>query len=199
MQVKILSKGNLKNREFRMSTQPELHTERLVLRPFCQSDAADVQRLAGDRAIAATTLSIPHPYENGMVEEWIESLARDYSEGNGVVFAVVQKESGQLIGAVGLVIKQDHQRGELGYWIGKPYWGRGFCAEAARGIVGYGFMDLELNRIQAMHMAHNPVSGRVMEKLGMQQEGHLHQHVKKWGVFEDLVAYGILKTEYQFG
>jgi hypothetical protein len=58
-----------------MNELPRLGTERLLLRPFALSDAADVLRLAGDRAIADTTLNIPHPYEAGMAEEWIATHA----------------------------------------------------------------------------------------------------------------------------
>lgn len=175
--------------------QPTLNTARLLLRPFCTSDADDVQRLAGDRAVVDTTLNIPYPYEDGMAEKWISNHRDWFEQGKQAVFAITLQSDGVLLGAIGLRITPDDQRAELGYWIGKPYWGQGFCTEAARAIIGFGFECLELNRIYAHHFARNVASGRVMQKVGMSHEGHLRQHVKKWDAFEDLELYAVLRTD----
>src|SRR5438105_534326 len=106
-----------------MSEQPTLTTPRLVLRPFRLEDASDVQRLAGERDIAATTLRIPHPYLDGMAEAWLATLQPRYEKGEAVVFAITRREDGAFLGAIGLEIAREHERAELGYWIGKPYWG----------------------------------------------------------------------------
>ena len=177
-------------------TQPTLQTQRLVLRPFELFDAADVQRLAGDRAIAETTLRVPHPYEDGMAEEWISSHPEQFERGELVTFAVTLRETGELIGAIGLTFAPEHRRGELGYWMGKQYWGNGYCTEAARAVVAYGFDALELNRITGSHLTKNPASGRVIQKIGMTHEGHRPQHVRKWDHFEDLEIYGLLRSDY---
>jgi RimJ/RimL family protein N-acetyltransferase len=178
-----------------MSSQPTLTTAQLVLRPFQLSDVADIQRLAGDRDIAATTLRIPHPYLDGMAEEWLGSVNARYEKGDVVAFAITRDNDGALLGAIGLEICREHERAELGYWIGKPYWGNGYCTEAARTVVDYAFETLGLNRIVAHHLAHNEASGRVMRKVGMQYEGHLVQHVKKWGKFLDLIVYGLVRSK----
>ena len=122
--------------ETTMIQSPILQTHRLVLRPFEQSDAQDVQRLAGDRAIADTTLNIPHPYEEGMAEQWISTHQVAFEAGESVHFAIVLRLSGELIGAMGLAIVSRFERAELGYWIGKPYWGCGYCTEAGQAWVG---------------------------------------------------------------
>jgi RimJ/RimL family protein N-acetyltransferase len=178
-----------------MLRQPNLETERLVLRPFRTADADDVQRLAGDRAVADTTLNIPHPYENGMAEKWISNHRDWFESGEQAVYAVTLRSGATLIGAIGLRIHPEDQRAELGYWIGKAYWGQGYCTEAARALIAFGFERLGLNRIYAHHFARNPASGRVMQKIGMTHEGHLRQQVKKWDAFEDLELYGILKAD----
>ena len=179
-----------------MSEQPILETERLILRPFELADAKEVQRLAGAREIAATTLNIPHPYEDGMAEEWIGTHQETFEQGRGVSFAITTRGDGRLIGAISLMgIRPGHQA-ELGYWIGEPHWNQGFCTEAARAVVGYGFRVLGLNRIHACHLTRNPASGRVMQKLGMVHEGRRRQHVEKWGAFEDLELYGMLRREW---
>lgn len=159
------------------------------------SDAAEVQRLAGDREVASTTLLIPHPYADGMAEDWIATHAEQFAAGQQAVFAIVRQADQQLLGAVGLSIKVEHARAEIGYWIGRPYWNQGYATEASAAVVRYGFDALGLNRIFAQHMQRNPASGRVMQKLGMQYEGCLRQHVAKWDVFEDVAVYSILRGE----
>jgi ribosomal-protein-alanine N-acetyltransferase len=177
-------------------TLPTLETSRLTLRFFNMDDAADVQRLAGAREIADTTLSIPHPYEDGMAEQWIANHRAEYEEGTSVIFAVVLRDSLQLIGAIGLAIDRSAEKGDLGYWIGKSFWSQGFCTEAAGAVLDFGFATLGLNRISARHFARNPASGRVMEKIGMTREGTARQDKIKWGNYEDLVLYGILRNEW---
>lgn len=180
-----------------MEKHPIIRTSRLLLRQFETGDAKDVQRLAGDRAVADTTLNIPHPYEDGMAESWILAHQRDYEAGKLVNFAVLLREEKALIGSIGLSkIHQDFGRAVLGYWIGTPYWNNGYCTEAARAVLNYGFTALRLNRIYASHLTRNPASGRVMQKIGMAHEGRARQHVMKWGRFEDLEYYGILKSEH---
>lgn len=175
---------------------PTIETSRLKLRPFVVEDAAAIQRLAGALEIADTTLNIPHPYEDGIAEDWIGTHREEHEAGTNVVFAVVLRDSMQLIGAVGLTIDRSARKGELGYWIGYPFWSRGFCTEAATAVLDYGFTALGLNRVSARHFARNPASGRVLEKIGMTVEGTARQDVVKWGKYEDMVLYGILRSEW---
>jgi RimJ/RimL family protein N-acetyltransferase len=176
--------------------QPTLNTARLILRPFDLGDAAAVQRLAGDWAVADTTLVIPHPYEDGMAEEWISTHRPGFEAGDLAVFAVVLRETAELVGAIGLSINKQFDRAEIGYWIGKPYWGRGYCTEAASAVIEFAFSSYNLHRIFATHFLRNPASGRVMQKLGMTQEGILRQHAKRWDRYEDFAVYGILRGEW---
>jgi RimJ/RimL family protein N-acetyltransferase len=179
-----------------MQEQPTLETERLFLRPFVESDGPQVQQLAGDRDIASTTLNLPHPYEDGVAEKWISGHQRKFENGEEATFAIVTQNENQLVGAVSLRIIPEHEKAELGYWIGKAYWNNGYCTEAARAILRYGFGTLKLNKIYANHYTRNPASGRVMQKIGMSQEGTLRQDIKKWDKFEDLEVYGILRNQF---
>lgn len=181
----------------RMPTQPTIQTERLILRPFTLSDAGQVQNLAGDRDIASTTINIPHPYEDGMAETWISTHQKAFVAGEGVNFGITSRENPALVGSIGLKICREHERAELGYWIGKPFWRLGFCTEAGRAVLQYGFDTLGLNRIHACYVTRNPASGRVMRKLGMTFEGCNRQHEIKWGQFEDLDTYAILASEWR--
>jgi RimJ/RimL family protein N-acetyltransferase len=174
-----------------------LDTERLTLRPFTAHDAFDVERLAGMREIADTTLNIPHPYPHGGAAEWIRLHDPAWSEGTSATFAIVGKKTGALVGAVSLIIKREHRRGELGYWIARDCWNRGYATEASQRMTDFGFEVLGLHRIEARHFLRNPASGRVMEKLGMQHEGVERDSAVKWGRFETLVVYSILEPEWR--
>ena len=179
-----------------MKTAPILDTERLILRSLTLEDAADVQRLAGDRDIASTVPGIPHPYEDGMAEEWVRSCFEKFENDKALDFAITLRTDGNLIGVIGLKLDRENEKGEIGYWVGKPYWNRGYCTEAARAVVAYSFEVLKLNRIHAYHFKRNDASGRVMEKIGMHYEGCLRQDKKRWDNFEDLMVYGILKADF---
>jgi [ribosomal protein S5]-alanine N-acetyltransferase len=179
------------------STIPSLRTPRLVLRPFTPGDGNTVQRLAGDRDIAATTASIPHPYQDGMAQQWIAAHQERFTKGEAVTFAITLASTGDLVGAIGIEIRREHARGELGYWIGKPYWNNGYCTEAAFEALRYSFQVLGLSRIYACHFKSNEASGRVMRKLGMTREGEFRRHLVKWGVPQGIVFYGILNSEFE--
>lgn len=174
--------------------QPVLETPRLSLRPFTLADAPDVQRLAGASEVAETTLNVPHPYEDGMAEQWIGGQADRFTAGSNVAYAITLRDGGTLLGAISLMITAQHHRAEMGYWLGVPFWNQGYMTEAARGLVGYGFRARGLHKITASHFARNPASGRVMEKIGMRHEGLLREHVRKGDGWEDLVLYGLLAS-----
>ena len=176
--------------------RPVLETDRLVLRPYRLADAADLQRLAGDRRIAATTATIPHPYPDGEAEAFIGAHEARWRDGTHLTCAVTARGVDTLVGAVGLVFAAEHARAELGYWIAVPAWGRGYATEASEALCEYGFTTLGLHRIEARHVAGNPASGAVMRKLGMQREGVLRGHKVKWNTLHDLVVCGVLAEEW---
>ena len=104
-----------------------------------------------------------------------------YKKDEALNFAITLTTDKDLIGAIELRLDLKNENGELGYWIGKPYWSHGYCTEAARAVVAYGFEVLKLNRIHARHFKRNVPSGRVLEKIGMHYEGCFRQHIKKMG------------------
>lgn len=176
---------------------PVLETERLILRPFEVSDSERVQLLFGDRKIAETTLIVPHPFPEEKALQWIDSHKTRASDGTASIFAVALNSNNELIGTTMLRVDKEHNRGELSYWFGVPYWGQGYATEAALTVIEYGFQQLNLNKIFAAAMTKNPSSIRVMKKLGLRYEGTFYQHVLKWGKYEDLSYYAILRSQYQ--
>jgi len=177
--------------------RPQLETARLILRPVQEGDAERIQELASAREVAATTLRIPHPYPaDGGIEFVKMCLSLDPARGE-CPFAIVPRGSEGLIGLCGLEPEFTHRQSEMGYWIGVPYWGRGYATEAAAALLRFAFLDLDLHRVHAAYFSNNPASGRVMEKLGMRFEGIYREHILKYGEFLDLHVYAILRREWQ--
>jgi RimJ/RimL family protein N-acetyltransferase len=176
--------------------QPTLRTAHLLLGPFEADDAAELQRLAGAWEIADTTLSIPHPYEMDHALAWIGNQRKESVRGRATNFAIRLLPGSSLIGSVGLRdIDPEHMQAELGFWIGREWWRQGYATEAAAEVIRFGFEVLGLNRIFAHHMARNPAAGQVLRHVGMQREGLLRQRVRKWGVYEDVVLYALLRED----
>ena len=179
-----------------MRSIPTLETERLILRSYTLEDAPDLQRIIGEYDVSSTLPGVPHPYEDGMAEEWIRSCSDKFEKDEALHFAITLRTDRNFIGGIGIKLDRKNERGEIGYWVGKPYWNRGYCTEAARALVTYSFEALKLNRIHAYYFTRNAASGRIMEKIGMRYEGCFRQHVKKWDNFEDIMVYGILKSDF---
>ncbi|MGH7650491.1 MAG: GNAT family N-acetyltransferase [Gemmatimonadaceae bacterium] len=181
-----------------MQHQPSLTTARLTLRPFTLDDAWDVERLAGEREIADTTINIPHPYPVGAAARWIETHRKTWEDGTDATFAIVDSQSEKLVGAISLMsISKVHRRGEIGYWIAREQWNKGFATEAGLRLLAFGFDDLKLNRIEGRHFLRNLASGRVIQKLGMQREGAQRDWALKWNRYETLAVYSILEPEWR--
>ena len=139
-----------------MANAPVLETTRLRLRPYTEADIAELVRLLGVREVAATTLRIPHPYNEQDGKDFL-ALLLDHHR---LWLAITLREGGRQVGGIGLTIDEPHQHAELGYWLGIESWGKGYATEAAQEMLRYGFQDLKLHRIFASHFKHNPASGR---------------------------------------
>ena len=172
-----------------------IETERLLIRTLCEADIPELVPLIGDRRVAATTLRIPHPFEEKHAREFLESPPKE----NELRMGIRLRDTNALIGGIGLHPYPEHKRAELGYWIGVPYWGHGYATEAAGAVVRYGFERTQLNRIFAGHFKHNPASGKVLQKIGMKYEGCMRQNILKWGEFVDVEVYSILRQEFNAG
>ena len=174
-----------------------LQTARLLLRPLRRDDIPDLLPLIGAREVAATTLRIPYPYTREDAEKFLDHVEALWERQGGARFGIFLREDNRLCGGIGLDGRTDHNHAELGYWIGVPFWGRGYCTEAAWEVLSFGFDDLKLNRIHSGHFANNPASGRILQKLGMKHEGTLRKHILKWGEYLDIELYALLASEYR--
>lgn len=148
-----------------------IETDKCLMRMWEYSDLDSLVSNANNHKIADNMRDIfPYPYTNGDGEKWI-NFVQDQEPTTD--FALVFE--GVAVGGIGLNIGNDIERlsAELGYWIGEKYWGMGLASEAVKGIVKYGFKDLELERIFAKPFEQNTASRRVLEKNGFILEGIL--------------------------
>lgn len=171
-----------------------LETKRLTLKPYQMEQAERVRELAGNPAVAQTTF-VPEPYTLDMAKEWIRSHQEWIDKGEAYPLAITKKD-GELLGTMTLRVDKQHQKGELVYWIGKPYWGHGYATEAAKRMITFGIKDLALNRIHASTLGMNPASSRVLQKAGMTLEGTLKEELFHRGEFHDIHMYGLVKEDY---
>jgi len=135
------------------------------LRPPALADAARVSVLAGDYDVACMTGTIPHPYSEQMAAEWLSGALQGEE---GLVFMI--ERDGTLVGCTGYrAFGPDYA--EMGYWIGKPYWGQGYATEAARALIAHAFDAEGFTYLKAGHFTDNPASERVLQKLGFVMDG----------------------------
>lgn len=170
---------------------PELATERLILDPLRAADIGRLCAIAGLRAIADTTISVPHPFSAEDGAAWV---ARYDPEQGDLGWAIRWRETpSDLIGFVGLNhLDTAHRQAEISFWVDPGHGGKGVVTEAAHAVIAHAVGPMALDRIEAYHMRRNPGSGRVLEKLGFQQEGVLRRRVLKWGVREDVLLWARL-------
>ena len=144
-----------------------LTTERLVLRPPALADAPALVHLLDDCRIAHNTLRIPYPYVLADARAFITSANKT---GDELVFLITRKNAPGAIGACGIA-RLTHAGPELGYWVGVPFWGLGYAAEAARAVVNHAFDELGHEFLLAGARVSNPASRRVLEKCGFKWTG----------------------------
>lgn len=179
----------------------EIVTTGLLLRPLAAADAPAVAEQCADPLISETTLTVPRPYSLEDASRFIEFSRAARERGEMLGLGIFDDGDGRgapwrLVGTCGLVFTPRDRRAELGFWIGVPFWGRGYATEAAGAIVDFGFRVLALERIHAGHFAGNEASGRVQHKLGMVREGVLRKHHVRFGERRDLVVWAVLREEW---
>lgn len=140
----------------------QLTTERLALRPFRNADAHDFARLAGEWAVACMTSDIPHPLNPEQALLWLKPS-------RGEVRYAMEHE-GALAGGVGFY-RRPSGAAELGFWLGRRWWGQGLATEAARAVVRFGFEKHDVPLFTSAHFFDNAASRNVLQKLGFEYTG----------------------------
>ena len=174
-----------------------LETARLILRRYVPEDARQMYaHWASDDAVTKYLTWPTHPDEGvtqGLIDNWVER----YADPSVYHWGIELRDGGALIGDISVVHLSERARAaELGWCMGRAWWGKGYMPEAARAVLRYLFRDAGFNRVCAAHDVNNPKSGRVMQKIGMRFEGIGRQEgANKQGLC-DLAHYAILAEEF---
>jgi RimJ/RimL family protein N-acetyltransferase len=162
------------------------------LRPWRRADVAAIVRYANNPEIAKNLRDLfPHPYTRKDAENWV---AYCEAQDPPPYHLAIELEN-EAIGGIGFEPLEDVHRftGEIGYWIGEPFWGRGIATEAVRMATNHGFSVLGLERIQATVFEWNAASARVLEKCGYLLEGRLRRSIFKDGRFAGSLLYALIR------
>ena len=180
----------------RVVSIPVLETERLRLRPFTFDDEVAVFALVSDPEIARFVRFEAHR-NRAETRAFLELVFECYGRGDPFAWAIVLREDTRLIGSCGFVSQAPERKSaEIGYWLGKPYWGKGYAVEAALALVRFGFEQMGLERVEAKCFNENRAGQRVIEKLGMNFEGTDRSERIK-GAYPELKVYGIAQQDWK--
>ncbi|EKF18775.1 GNAT family N-acetyltransferase [Nitratireductor pacificus] len=164
---------------------PVLVTERLVLRTPREDDVTELVELANNRRLAEMLGRMPHPYRLSDADAFLTRVRTGVMD--GCTYAITLAGSGAFIGCAGM---DTRARGlEMGYWIGEPYWGRGYATEAAHALVDLAFRATDIERLNASCRVTNTASRRVIHKCGFQYAGQ--------GMTDSLAAGRVPVERYQ--
>ena len=169
-----------------------LHTPRLTLRAFHQDDSEMVAKLCHNKKLYDMTLSLPYPYTIEMAKSWIALHETWRQELQRFEWAIVHTQTNQLMGAIGLGYNRNHHHGEVGYWLGEPFWKQGYASEALKRVIEWAFNEQQYHRIFARHFLFNQASRKVMEKAGLTYEGTMVDHMLKDGKYITLDCLSII-------
>lgn len=171
-------------------------TERLLLTPFVQEDSACFAKIASHPDVQAVDICFYGEVSTEYAKELISYYDTYWKDNTALFFSIHLKKPRTLIGSISLQLNPSFKRAELSYWLGRDYWGQGYCTEAANEVVKFAFSQLDYHRVFAQHLSNNPASGRVIRKIGMSYEGRLHEHVYRDGKYYDILQFGVLKKDY---
>jgi 8-oxo-dGTP diphosphatase len=150
-----------------------LATERLTLRPLRATDAEELNRIVNDWAVVRMLSRLPFPYPRQLTDEWIASTARQIASGTGYHLAITGQEGGQemIVGCIGLRLDLKPRTGNLGYWVGRRFWGHGVATEAAGRLSRWALANLDLDRLEAHVAEDNAASATVLRRIGFRMSG----------------------------
>ena len=169
--------------------------DQVHLSEFRSSDKDALIEHLNDRDIYDRTLRIPCPYTEADADEWLALVVKITKQQGQPVHWAIRSPDDALIGGCGFdgfQIGKSH-RGEVGYWLAKPVWGRGIMTAVVQRVCHHAFEEFGLVKITAHVFSHNPASARVLEKCGYQEEGFLRKHFLKDGKFIDARLFALLK------
>lgn len=163
--------------------------KRVTLRKPKIKDAADIAKYCKEKDLSKWVTGMPHPYTKKHAIKFIKDCSKKWKTGS---YNLVIEKRGELVGMIS-ISKKNFDKAEIGWWVGKPHWGKGCAPEAAKLLIKEGFKKLKLNKIYAHFKEGNKKSERVMQKTGMKYECLLKEDIKQNGKYYNLRQYCILK------
>ncbi len=186
----------------------ELTTDRLTLRPWRASDVPAIHRLLSDWEVIRPLSRVPFPYTVADAELWVASASERLEAGTAYNLAISGRDGDAeiLVGSIGLTVQADARVAELGYWVGRPYWGHGVATEAAMRLSRWALAHLAIDRIETSVLTDNGASIAVLRRIGFRHVGEgmkmsmatgterrvLHFEINRTDVFGD---HGTAKAE----
>jgi ribosomal-protein-alanine N-acetyltransferase len=170
---------------------------RCVVRSWRPGDEDSLARHANDRGVWLNLRDrFPHPYTRPDAEQWVRFASGRTPE---TAFAIAL--DGQAVGGIGIELHDDIERcaAEIGYWLGRAFWGRGLATAAVRGLTDHAFRTHALTRVFAVPFADNAASIRVLEKAGYCCEGRLRRAAVKDGQVRDQAVYAVTDEDLRPG
>lgn len=153
-------------------------------------------RLLNDPEVQRGTLRLPFPYTDKDARSWVRRANRDRTMGRSLGLRIVRRSDGELLGGVGLhQLEEAAARAEVGYWLGRPYWGQGYATEAVNLVARVAFTQLGIHRIEARVYPGNVASCRVARRCGFHYEGSLRDEARKNGVWQSTLLFSRLASD----
>ncbi|MFH0868271.1 MAG: GNAT family protein [Candidatus Woesearchaeota archaeon] len=167
-----------------------IKSKKFILRPYRKGDEESLIKNINDKVIYRYTCNIPYPYKQKDAKQWIARCKKRNKKKTEINFAIDINR--KVVGGAGFLNIENH-KAEIGYWLGKKYWGKGIVTEAVKLVTNFGFKKLHLKRIYATVFLKNKASARVLEKNGYKREGIMRKFHLKDGKFLDAILYAKVK------
>ncbi len=175
----------------------ELIGENIKLRNYKLGDANDIYQNVKDKEIVKWTINIPHPYSKKHAIKFIRKSKYNLKKKKEYNFGIALKESNKIIGNISFIkIDWKNRRAELGYWLGKKYWKKGYMTQAIKLILDYSFKKLNLHSVCADIFKENIASRRVLEKCEFKLEGEMREVIYRYTKWQNYLKYSILESEF---
>ncbi|NMM45271.1 GNAT family N-acetyltransferase [Rhodospirillaceae bacterium KN72] len=157
--------------DFPDPTTPGLTTPDLTLALIVRDDISEFLPLLGSWEVVRYTSRIPYPYSQADGEAYVARVADAWRRNGSLECALRDRKDGTFVGIAALTIDDDPAEAEIGYWIGLPFWGRGFATQASQALIRHGFTAMGLDRIVSTVVRENAASSHVLEKVGLNRTG----------------------------
>ncbi|WP_423189316.1 GNAT family N-acetyltransferase [Alkalibacterium sp. f15] len=181
-----------------MPNFPIIETDRLILREVTPEDATAMYAYLSDKDVVTNMGLEPYKSSSDVLNEEINWYKSIIVEGTGIRWVITKRESNVVIGSCGFLnMSRGHHRAEIGFELHKEYWKQGISSEAVEAVIQHGYMNLNLERIEAIVDPENFLSQKLLEKQGFKKEGLLRHYEYNFGEFSDVYMYSLLKKDFK--